>query len=225
MRFVLAATAAFGLASLASAQVFLGKPIAVDGDTLATGETRIRLYGIDAVERSQTCSRNGQAWACGQEAADALAALLPTGQLRCSPEGTDVYGRTVATCRVGSLDLGLAMIEAGLAIALPNAPQSYFSAESRQRDARAGIWGSQFATPADYRAANPRSETKPQPEIRAPVFRASPRVTAPAPTGRFIGCNEARRLGIAPIPRGHPAYRPEMDGDGDGWACEPHRGR
>jgi endonuclease YncB( thermonuclease family) len=225
MRFAIVAAVGIAFASLASAQVFLGKPIAIDGDTLATGETRVRLYGIDAVERSQTCARNGEAWACGKEAADALAALLPTGRLTCRAEGTDVYGRTVATCRVGSLDLGLAMIEAGLAIALPNAPQSYFSAEARQREARAGIWGSQFMTPADYRAANPRLEPKPQPEIRAPAFRASPRMAAPVPTGRYIGCNEARRLGIAPIPRGHPAYRPEMDGDGDGWACEPIRRR
>ena len=35
-----------------------------------------------------------------------------------------------------------------------------------------------------------------------------------------ITCKEARRHGIAPVPRGHPAYRFMRDGDGDGAACE-----
>ena len=35
-----------------------------------------------------------------------------------------------------------------------------------------------------------------------------------------ITCAEARRHGIAPVPRGHPAYRFMRDGDGDGIVCE-----
>lgn len=35
-----------------------------------------------------------------------------------------------------------------------------------------------------------------------------------------ITCKEARRHGIAPVPRGHPAYRFMRDGDGDGVVCE-----
>ena len=35
-----------------------------------------------------------------------------------------------------------------------------------------------------------------------------------------ITCAEARRHGIAPVPRGHPAYRHMRDGDGDGVVCE-----
>ena len=35
-----------------------------------------------------------------------------------------------------------------------------------------------------------------------------------------ITCKEARRHGIAPVPRGHPAYRYMRDGDGDGVVCE-----
>ena len=35
-----------------------------------------------------------------------------------------------------------------------------------------------------------------------------------------ITCAEARRHGIAPVPRGHPAYRHMHDGDGDGVVCE-----
>ena len=35
-----------------------------------------------------------------------------------------------------------------------------------------------------------------------------------------ITCQEARRHGIAPVPRNHPAYRYMRDGDGDGVVCE-----
>ena len=35
-----------------------------------------------------------------------------------------------------------------------------------------------------------------------------------------ITCKEARRHGIAPVPRGHPAYPFMRDGDNDGVVCE-----
>ena len=35
-----------------------------------------------------------------------------------------------------------------------------------------------------------------------------------------ITCAEARRHGIAPVPRDHPAYVYMRDSDGDGWVCE-----
>ncbi len=35
----------------------------------------------------------------------------------------------------------------------------------------------------------------------------------------------ARAAGTAPIYRGEPGYRDGLDGDSDGIACEPYRGR
>jgi hypothetical protein len=49
------------------------------------------------------------------------------------------------------------------------------------------------------------------------------RQRAPQPNDYWGGCNAARAAGTAPIYRGEPGYRPEMDGDGDGLACEPVR--
>lgn len=37
------------------------------------------------------------------------------------------------------------------------------------------------------------------------------------------GCNDARVAGTAPIYRGEPGYRDDMDGDDDGIACETPR--
>ena len=41
----------------------------------------------------------------------------------------------------------------------------------------------------------------------------------------YSGCDEVRAAGKAPLHAGQPGYREDMDGDGDGLACEPIRGR
>ena len=71
-------------------------------------------------------------------------------------------------------------------------------------------------------------------EMEPKVCRAAP-ATTPAttshggsdPLGRYddnangkISCKEARRHGIAPVHRSHPAYRHMRDADGDGVVCE-----
>lgn len=39
----------------------------------------------------------------------------------------------------------------------------------------------------------------------------------------YRNCDAARAAGAAPIYRGQPGYREQMDGDSDGIACEPYR--
>ena len=39
----------------------------------------------------------------------------------------------------------------------------------------------------------------------------------------YPNCAAARAVGAAPITRGQPGYRPELDDDGDGIACEPYQ--
>ena len=38
----------------------------------------------------------------------------------------------------------------------------------------------------------------------------------------YRNCDDARAMGAAPLHRGAPGYRPELDADGDGVACEPY---
>ena len=49
------------------------------------------------------------------------------------------------------------------------------------------------------------------------------RASDPPPGAYYSGCNEARAAGVAPLYIGEPGYRPQMDGDSDGIACEPYR--
>ncbi|MFN3799008.1 MAG: excalibur calcium-binding domain-containing protein [Sphingobium yanoikuyae] len=48
------------------------------------------------------------------------------------------------------------------------------------------------------------------------------RARAPQAGDYWEGCDSARTAGTAPIYRGEPGYRTEMDGDNDGIACEPY---
>ena len=56
------------------------------------------------------------------------------------------------------------------------------------------------------------------------VSRGVERDQAPWQRVYYSNCSEARAAGAAPIHAGEPGYRPEMDGDSDGIACEPYRG-
>jgi len=49
-------------------------------------------------------------------------------------------------------------------------------------------------------------------------------VRASSGSAYYRNCAAARAAGAAPIYRGEPGYRPPLDRDGDGVACEPYRG-
>ncbi len=51
------------------------------------------------------------------------------------------------------------------------------------------------------------------------------RANTPQPGAYYRYCADARAAGVAPLYAGEPGYRPELDRDGDGVACEPYRGR
>jgi hypothetical protein len=72
-----------------------------------------------------------------------------------------------------------------------------------------------------------------QPKMVEPPKSSAPAQTRqtgrqPSQFGRAVyypNCDAARAAGAAPIRVGQPGYRPGLDRDGDGVACEPYRGR
>src|SRR3546814_12918179 len=83
--------------------------------------------------------------------------------MRISDWSSDVCSsdlRIVATCQAGGVDLGGAIVDAGLAVALPHFSDRYVAAEARARAAGLGVWAGTFQIPADYRAAHPRPRSE-----------------------------------------------------------------
>lgn len=208
----------------ALAQSISGPASVIDGDTISLTGERVRLYGIDAPEIAQTCSRDAADWACGRSAQALLTQIAEGRVVECTPQDRDAYGRIVATCRVGDRDLSQVMVREGLAIALAQAPDEYREAENRAKAFGLALWGSSFQTPADYRQANPTLFAPPTRRVVARPLSLASRPQA-AQGASFRNCAAARAAGAAPLYRGQTGYGSHMDRDGDGVACEPYRGR
>jgi len=135
-----------------------GRAEITDGDSFEIGSTSIRLYGIDAPEGRQPCTRDGRDWACGNEAARKLRSLTGDRTVTCTQRDVDDYGRIVAVCRSGGVDLAAEMARSGFATAYRRYSSAYVDEENEAKAARRGIWAGDFTDPAAYR----RNETSAQ---------------------------------------------------------------
>ena len=162
----------FLAAAIAGGPPIYGIAIAGDGDSLTVSGERIRLFGIDAPEFDQTCTRAGAQWACGQEAATQLAKLVTGKEVSCKSTGQDAYGRTVARCTAGTIDVNREMVLQGYAVAFRKYSVEYVSAEDIARINRRGMWSGTFAQPSEVRATKGGRSTLPRQQLR-PVTRKS----------------------------------------------------
>jgi endonuclease YncB( thermonuclease family) len=137
--------------SCAAQQRLSGRATVTDGDSLEIGDARVRLFGVDAVEGRQSCTRDARQWACGEEAARKLRSLIGDRSIACTQRDIDDYGRVVAVCRAGNVDLGAEMARSGFATAYRRYSNDYVDEENEARAARRGIWAGEFTTPETYR--------------------------------------------------------------------------
>lgn len=142
-----------------SAATALTEVHVVDGDSLRAGEEKIRLIGIDAPERAQTC-RDAQKreWACGAAAAARLSELVARGKVACMRQGQDRYGRTLAVCSAGDVaDIGRTLVREGYAVSYSFDRGDYAAEENEARAAGRGLWQGAFERPQDFRRRQPRA--------------------------------------------------------------------
>ena len=214
---------AFGVSAIAMGGLLAAAPFAlapapagaqvvervVDGDTIIVrGVGRVRLIGVDTPE---TVSPGRPVEFFGREASAFTKRLLEGRSVRLEydRERTDRYGRTLAYVHLADGTFANAeIVRWGYGHAYTRFPFRYLDQfrqlEREARDAGRGLW--------------------------------NPAASASAAAGRSgggtgglrwddngngrVSCAEARRHGIAPVRRSHPAYSYMRDGDGDGVVCE-----
>ena len=127
-----------------------------DGDSLRSGNLRIRLFGIDAPELKQKCAdQNGVLWDCGVAAQRQLNGLIGANKdLQCSLRDVDQYGRLIMQCFNGATDIGAAMVRSGHALAYRHFSDFYIAEEEQAKTALKGIWRGTFSPPWEWRRQN-----------------------------------------------------------------------
>ena len=135
------------LASTALGQevVIRGRCVGVhDGDSITLlspeyTQIKIRVAFLDAPELGQPFGNNAK---------QAMSALVFGKDIAVYPHAIDRYGRTVAVVYVDGIDAGLELLRQGLAWvytrylpeATPDIQASYRQAETKAREQRRGLW-------------------------------------------------------------------------------------
>lgn len=170
------------------AAVVRGQADVSDGDTLKIGAVRVRLFGVDAPERTQTCDSGAKgAWACGAAATARLRQLVGGAVVTCRARDRDRYGRMVATCTAGGVDLAERLVAEGLARAYTRFGDDYAGRERKAKAERIGLWHGTAAAPWEYRAErqpDPAAPPVPGCAIKGNVSTSGARVYH-QPGGRF----------------------------------------
>jgi len=89
--------------------------------------------------------------------------LIDGQTVSCQQTDTDRYGRIVAVCHRGEVDLNAAIVREGWAVAFVEYATDYVAEEAQAKRDRSGIWGGKFIVPAAY-----RKDGRPQAEQRSP---------------------------------------------------------
>ncbi|MCR8827123.1 thermonuclease family protein [Pseudosulfitobacter koreensis] len=148
---------------LAAAQDFSGPIRVIDADTIDVGTTRVRLHGIDAPEMDQTClTGQNTVIECGRWATDQVRARFQNRLARCTPIETDQYGRTVARCVVGDVDMGREIVSLGLAFAYRRYSTAYVLDEKGAAVNDRGLHAMRVQSPAQFRASGAAPAPAPQ---------------------------------------------------------------
>ncbi len=122
----------------------------VDGATVRFGPQAVRLMGIVAPDKDQTCD-DGQ-WHPAPLAKKALETIIAGRAVSCRQVDQDGAGRPVGQCHAGSDDLQAMMVSAGWAWTFGTYGNLY---EPEERDAvarKAGVHGHRCLRPREPRA-------------------------------------------------------------------------
>ena len=116
---------------------------------------RLRLLGVDAFERLQTCGDGkGGIWYCGAVATNRLKQLVAKPGFGCQvdEEFVDRHAREFAVCFVEGKDVGAILVSEGLAFAYGRRTR-YIPIEEEAKQEKRGAWGTgSFVRPQFFRS-------------------------------------------------------------------------
>lgn len=131
-----------------------GVPRVLSGSILAMNGYKIKLFGIDAPDLSQTCAdRNGSGYNCGQEAVTWLQNWLGDREISCRILSNVEHGWVTGACFAedGKYDVAAVVVNAGWAVAYTRNTKIYVPYERQAAEAHRGLWRGTFYKPWDWR--------------------------------------------------------------------------
>ena len=116
------------------------RPVVVQAGELRSGDTMIRLAGIDLVPKEKRCKTKQGDWPCGNFARAALQRFIRSRTISCSE--TEASGEHYSGhCRIGNTDLSRWLVSQGWATA---SNEDLREAERAAQKAGKGIWRKQI---------------------------------------------------------------------------------
>lgn len=139
------------LSGNAAANTVVKSPaLAIDGDTLFLDHDNVRLFGIDALELKQYCSKEYG----GNVAREYLKTLIKDSVIECHIRGKDKYDRLIGECFSNGINLNKAMVLSGHAFAYKRYTSKYTEQEKIAQQQKRGVWNYNCLKPEKYRIRN-----------------------------------------------------------------------
>jgi len=131
----------------------VGRAVALSGDRIRIAGTILRLSGIEAPERDQTCTRPGsRRYNCGAVAKEALGRLIRGRSVSCEVSGRDGDNRPEGYCDAGGTDVASSLVKNGQVFAVHGFLARYSGLESEARAEKSGLWRGAAERPSEFRA-------------------------------------------------------------------------
>ncbi len=136
--------------SVSAEKTIIGKAQVIDGDTIKVNGKKIRLFGIDAPEKNQICTKNSNYYNCGSTSTKFLKEIIKNETIECTYKNLDRYGRILGICG----DINGKMVEFGHAVAYVRYSKKYLPLQKKAKNEKRGIWSGKFDMPEDWRRKN-----------------------------------------------------------------------
>jgi endonuclease YncB( thermonuclease family) len=221
-RFLICA-ALLSLATLANAQEFAGKVIAVmDGDTLLIlrdgHPVKVRLAEIDAPEKAQPFGAASQ---------KSLAEMVKDEQVRVVSNAADDYGRLIARVYVGEFNVNYEQVWRGMAWEYSrfHGNKELMALQHQAQQARRGLWAQRGAVePSQWRKQHPDARAPKRPSLGSPAAPAASASPSAATLNSGQDCSKKHCSQMSSCEEAMRYFsvcgKKSLDGNADGMPCE-----